>query len=197
MLKITYQSAGLENSNIPQTTAIAIYRIIQEMINNAIKHAGAKNAIVQVNKTNGEMAVTVEDDGKGFDPVILQASKGMGWNNIQSRCRSSERKARYKIPARKRNFCTNRIQYIMATKLFIVDDHYMVIEGIRSLLQHEANIEWIGHAMSASSCLAFLQQQLPDVILMDINLPDKSGIDLCKEVQEKYPSVFIIRPQHI
>lgn len=80
----------------------------------------------------------------------------------------------------------------MATKVFIVDDHYMVIEGIRSLLQYEKDIEWMGHATNAASCLAFLQQQKPDVILMDINLPDKSGIDLCKEVKEKYPSVFVI-----
>jgi DNA-binding NarL/FixJ family response regulator len=80
----------------------------------------------------------------------------------------------------------------MATNVFIVDDHYMVIEGIRSLLQNEKSIEWAGHATNAASCLAFLQQQQPDVILMDINLPDKSGIDLCKEVKEKYPSVFIV-----
>ena len=80
----------------------------------------------------------------------------------------------------------------MAIKVFIVDDHYMVIEGIRSLLQNEKGIDWAGHATNANSCLAFLQQQQPDVILMDINLPDKSGIDLCKEVKEKYPSVFII-----
>jgi len=80
----------------------------------------------------------------------------------------------------------------MPASVFIVDDHYMVIEGIRSLLQNEKGIEWMGHAMNAASCLAFLQKQQPDVILMDINLPDKSGIDLCKEVKEKYPSVFII-----
>ena len=78
------------------------------------------------------------------------------------------------------------------TKLFIVDDHYMVIEGIRSLLQHEAGLEWTGHASNAASCLAYLRQQQPDVILMDISLPDKNGIDLCKEVKEKYPSVFIL-----
>ncbi|HYV53178.1 MAG TPA: response regulator transcription factor, partial [Chitinophagaceae bacterium] len=58
------------------------------------------------------------------------------------------------------------------TKLFIVDDHYMVIEGIRSLLQHEAGLEWTGHASNAASCLAYLRQQQPDVILMDISLPD-------------------------
>jgi DNA-binding NarL/FixJ family response regulator len=80
----------------------------------------------------------------------------------------------------------------MTTKVFIVDDHYMVIEGIRSLLQNEKGIEWTGHATNAASCLSFLQNQLPDIILMDISMPDKSGIDLCREVKEKYPSVFII-----
>ncbi|HEX2848572.1 MAG TPA: response regulator transcription factor [Chitinophagaceae bacterium] len=80
----------------------------------------------------------------------------------------------------------------MSIKVFIVDDHYMVIEGIRSLLQNEKNIQWMGHATNASSCLAFLKQQLPDVILMDINLPDKSGIELCSEVREKYSDVFIV-----
>ena len=77
-------------------------------------------------------------------------------------------------------------------KIFITDDHYMVVEGIRSLLQNEKSIEWMGHASNADSCLAFLQHQLPDVILMDINMPGRSGIELCREVKEKYPSVFII-----
>ncbi|HMT75356.1 MAG TPA: response regulator transcription factor [Chitinophagaceae bacterium] len=80
----------------------------------------------------------------------------------------------------------------MAARVFIVDDHYMVIEGIRSLLQNEKGIEWMGHAMNADSCIAFLRQQQPDVILMDINLPDKSGIDLCKDVKANYPGIFII-----
>ena len=80
----------------------------------------------------------------------------------------------------------------MPIRVFIVDDHYMVIEGIRSLLQDEKNIEWTGHAGNASSCLAFLHQQQPDIILMDINLPDRNGIELCKEVKQKYPSVFVI-----
>ncbi len=80
----------------------------------------------------------------------------------------------------------------MVVKLFIVDDHYLVIEGIRSLLQVENSIQWLGHATNAASCLSFLKEHQPDIILMDISLPDKSGIDLCKEVKEKYPSVFIL-----
>jgi DNA-binding NarL/FixJ family response regulator len=80
----------------------------------------------------------------------------------------------------------------MPIKLFIVDDHYMVIEGLRTLLQFEKTIEWMGHAMNATSAKAFLQNQVPDVILMDINLPDQSGVDLCKEVKELYPTIKII-----
>ncbi|MDF2193710.1 response regulator transcription factor [Paraflavitalea sp. CAU 1676] len=80
----------------------------------------------------------------------------------------------------------------MTIKVFIVDDHYMVIEGIRSLLQHETAIELVGHAMSADSCISFLRQQQPDVILMDINLAEKSGIELCAEVKKQYPGIFIL-----
>ena len=80
----------------------------------------------------------------------------------------------------------------MKATVFIVDDHYMVIEGIRSLLQNEKDIDWMGHATNAASCLDFLKRQQPDVILMDVNLPDMSGIDLCKEVTRLYKSVFVL-----
>lgn len=78
------------------------------------------------------------------------------------------------------------------TNLFIVDDHYMVIEGIRSLLANETDIHWLGHATNLVSCRAFLNSRQPDVILMDVNLPDGSGIDLCREVWQRYPAIRII-----
>jgi two-component system, NarL family, sensor kinase len=84
-LQVNYQSIGLEKAVIEQTSAITIYRIVQELINNTMKHAAAKTAIVQVSKTDGEISITVEDDGKGFNPVILEGGKGIGWSNIQSR----------------------------------------------------------------------------------------------------------------
>ena len=84
-LKVTYQSIGMENANIDQTTSITIYRIVQELLNNTMKHAAAKNAIVQLSKVNGPLNVTVEDDGKGFNTLILQDARGIGWTNIKSR----------------------------------------------------------------------------------------------------------------
>jgi DNA-binding NarL/FixJ family response regulator len=77
-------------------------------------------------------------------------------------------------------------------KLFLVDDHYMIIEGITSLMQNQPTVSIIGHAQNAESCMAFLQRLQPDVIFLDINLPDKSGIDICKEIKTKYPTIKII-----
>ncbi len=84
-LQVSYQSIGLENEMIEQTTAITIYRIVQELLNNTMKHAAAKKAIVQVTKSDDQLAITVEDDGTGFDTALLKKSRGIGWSNIQNR----------------------------------------------------------------------------------------------------------------
>lgn len=85
--RITYQSIGMDDSVIDQTTAVTIYRIVQELVNNAIKHAQAQNLVVQLHVANPEklLTITVEDDGKGFDKNMLPVSKGIGWSNIQNR----------------------------------------------------------------------------------------------------------------
>jgi two-component system, NarL family, sensor kinase len=84
-LQISYQSIGLQNEVIDQTVGITVYRIVQELINNTMKHAMAKTAIVQVTKSNNQLSVTVEDDGKGFDTAIINNPVGMGWSNITNR----------------------------------------------------------------------------------------------------------------
>ena len=50
-----------------------------------MKHAKATNAIVQLTRSQGELSLTVEDNGKGFDTAILKVNKGTGWVNIQNR----------------------------------------------------------------------------------------------------------------
>ena len=84
-LNINYQSIGLEGALIDQTTAITIYRIVQELINNTMKHAKATTAIVQLTRSQEQLSLTVEDNGKGFDTGILKVNKGTGWVNIQNR----------------------------------------------------------------------------------------------------------------
>jgi two-component system, NarL family, sensor kinase len=84
-LQVTYQAIDFDSVEVPQTTAITVYRIVQELLNNTIRHAAATHAIVQLSKSSNIISLTVEDDGKGFDTSILKSSKGIGWGNIKHR----------------------------------------------------------------------------------------------------------------
>ncbi|MCP9750954.1 sensor histidine kinase [Ferruginibacter sp. HRS2-29] len=84
-LKVNYQSIGLEENTTDELVAVSIYRIVQELVNNAIRHAAATTALVQVTRTNDIISITVEDDGKGFDSNLVKQAKGIGWTNIRNR----------------------------------------------------------------------------------------------------------------
>lgn len=71
--------------------------------------------------------------------------------------------------------------------ILIVDDHPIVAEGIRKLIQDSNAAKVIGVAGTAKACLDFLRWERPDVILLDIGLPDISGIDLCKDIKSREP----------
>ncbi len=78
------------------------------------------------------------------------------------------------------------------TKLLIVDDHPMVIEGISALLKDEPSIQIIGSAATANAALSFLKQHATDVVLLDINLPDQSGLEVCKHIADKHITTRVI-----
>lgn len=81
-LTIDFQSFG-NQTNLPKKAETVIYRIIQELINNIVKHAQATSALVQFNFHKNEMFITVEDNGIGFDAKTTQ--NGLGLKNINSR----------------------------------------------------------------------------------------------------------------
>ena len=80
----------------------------------------------------------------------------------------------------------------MATRVFIVDDHPVVVAGLQSLLGKLENIEVAGAASNAFEAISFLKAHAVDVILLDINLPDVSGIDLCRKIRKDFPEIKIL-----
>jgi DNA-binding NarL/FixJ family response regulator len=78
------------------------------------------------------------------------------------------------------------------TRVYIVDDHAVVVEGIYSLLQKEKDIEMAGYAANADNCIQYFSAHTADVILMDISLPDMNGVDLCKLIKKDYPGIMVL-----
>jgi len=77
-------------------------------------------------------------------------------------------------------------------RVFIVDDHPLVIEGIRSMLLQIPEIEIAGHAMNATSCMGYFVNSSADLVLLDINLPDQSGVEVCRALLKRKPKLKII-----
>lgn len=77
-------------------------------------------------------------------------------------------------------------------RVVIVDDHKMLVEGLRDIINDTDNIEVVGVAHNAESCRTSLPFWKPDVLMLDIGLPDISGIDFCKELNNDYPDLKIL-----
>ncbi len=77
-------------------------------------------------------------------------------------------------------------------KVLLVDDHKIVRDGIRALLSGQEDIRIYDEAGSGSELFRQLNSGLPDIVLMDISLPDISGIELCERVREQFPLMKVL-----
>jgi len=77
-------------------------------------------------------------------------------------------------------------------RILIADDHQMFIDGIRSLLAPETDIEIVAEALNGHEVLFQLSQQSVDMVLMDINMPRLNGLDATKLIKEKYPETRVL-----
>lgn len=76
--------------------------------------------------------------------------------------------------------------------LAIVDDHPIVMQGLHMLLMHEKDIEIAGSFATGADFLAFLKENEVNIVLLDISLPDTSGIDLCREIKMISPDTYVL-----
>ncbi len=80
----------------------------------------------------------------------------------------------------------------MKIRLLLVDDHQVVRSGLRMLLSNESDVEIVGEAGTAHDAMDAVDSLLPDVVLMDIGLPDLSGIDATRAIKSAHPEVAVV-----
>lgn len=75
------------------------------------------------------------------------------------------------------------------TRVFLVDDHEIVRRGVAELINVERDLEVVGEASTVREALARIAATLPDVAVLDVRLPDGSGIDLCRDIRSAHPQI--------
>lgn len=90
-----------------------------------------------------------------------------------------------------------RYQKIMSIKVMMADDHVLCREGIKQLLEYDGDIEVVCQASDGEECIDKLKDIMPDVLLLDINMPKKNGIEVLREIRKrKYPVKVLILTVH-
>ena len=82
-------------------------------------------------------------------------------------------------------------------KIIIVDDHPVVLEGFSFMLQQMPDIFLKAKFADAESAIAYIEEEVVDIVLLDINLPDKNGIDACLIIKKNHPTLHIIAISNI
>lgn len=80
----------------------------------------------------------------------------------------------------------------MSIRILLADDHQMVREGIRSLLEKESDIEIVGEAEEGRKAVEHVRELQPDVVVMDITMPNLNGVDATRQIVTEFPQIKVI-----
>jgi len=76
--------------------------------------------------------------------------------------------------------------------IILVDDHQMLIDGIKALLKKEKNMSFVGTANNGNDALKLIEQLKPNLVITDINMPEMSGIELTKIIKKNFPEIKVL-----
>ena len=80
----------------------------------------------------------------------------------------------------------------MSTKVMIADDHSLIREGIKQLLEFDGSMEVVSEAANGIECLDKLEDSVPDILLLDINMPNKNGLEVLDEIKRKEYDIKVL-----
>ncbi|MFO7964772.1 MAG: response regulator [Desulfobacterales bacterium] len=194
---------------------ILVYHSACELLLNVLEHAGTKFATLGVKRKNGNLQITLSDKGVGFNPETVwtpkDARRRFGLTDIRERllnfggdieiksCAGTGTIITLTIPIKLDISSRNGIeQSALETRagdkisVLVVDDHPVLREGLSKMLAIYPDIEIVGEASDGEEAVQLTRDLLPDVILMDINMPNMSGLEATPIIHAEFPHIRVI-----
>ena len=201
---------------------VAIFRITQEALANVRKHARARRIALRLGYDAQAVALTVDDDGRGFDTsigTIASASGGFGLASMRERAhllggtldvtsapgRGTRVTARlpHASPRLEHRHAVARPAHIPVgensganarggIRVLIADDHAVARHGIRRMLETQRDIVVVGEAADGQEAIDQVAKQQPDVVLLDLQMPRVDGIEALHQLRALQPALGVV-----
>lgn len=203
---------------------VFLFRAVQELLFNTVKHAGVKSARIEVTSSEGSVIITVSDQGRGFDPQILEKRSKLGLGLLTIKERASYIGGDFTIesapgkggcftltvpsaavnggeeysldisfveePKPARSYAA--VSIADETRVLFVDDHKVMRQGLIQLVKGQPAIQVAGEASNGRGALEQARSLQPDVIVMDIFMPEMDGIEATRHIKSEMPHVRVI-----
>ena len=192
-----------ETVSISEEQEVLLFQSVRELLINVVKHAGVTRAAVSLTVDEHEhLRLVVQDAGRGFSPALLEAKPAgehFGLASIRERMHTMDGWLEAhsapgrgttiilglplkptSVPEVARTAATIRHSRVTRTglrRVLLVDDHAMIREGLRTMLDSYPDVSVIGEAGNGLEAVAMAAELMPDVILMDVNMPKMNGIE--------------------
>ena len=201
---------------LPPDLSSTLLRIAQEAINNALKHSHAKRVRVGLQFGANEIVMLIEDDGVGFDTTVQSTADlegGYGIYSMQERATlyggtfqiestiGWGTRIKVSLPIKDDELAQTVSSDLVVQlpdfdgkklRILLADDHPSVRSGMRLLLETDPSIEIVSEARNGEEAYELAKASMPDVILMDVNMPGIGGIKALEMIHEELPSIPVV-----
>ena len=218
-LRVTLDIRGVQESLL-EDIKVHLFHSVRELLFNVAKHANTDTASVRIRKKESQIEISVIDAGKGFDLKKARpednADCGYGLFSISERLGmiggqmtidstpGSGTRVTLSVPdipepdptPQTQPRPTGKVDSTSGPKgrarVLVADDHALVRNGVIQLLSMESSLEVVGSAANGMEALSLARQLRPDVIVMDVRMPEMDGIEATRLIMSEFPDTVIV-----
>ena len=208
MIDVELHAGAMDVEPDPTTTA-HLLGVVNEALSNIARHSGASRATVWISaEPDGSLRLRIEDNGRGFDPAAVGSLGHQGLANMRSRVatvgatmdiESDATGTRIEIhrptdgtDARRGDRHAMTDGPSRPLTLLVVDDHEVVRQGLSSMLDRRPGFQVVAEAGTVAESIEMARRFQPDLVVMDVRLPDGSGIEACREIRAEFPETRVV-----